>query len=224
MQREERDDRAEGQDIALDGQQGADHRQEHVAEFRDIAVDGHNHVGYLVGVEDAPAKLLIEAGKGRLRLLLVAEDLHHPLPGNHLLDEAVDLPEALLALGEILLRPLPQQARHPVHKGRHHDGDARERQAQHHHTDKGGGNGDQRFEQIGNAVADDLPERVDVVGVDRHNVAVTVRIEVAERKALHPGEGLGTEAFHRALPDKDHQEGLHIAGDDADQQDGAELP
>ena len=153
----------------------------------------------------------------------MAEHLDDALPADHLLDVAVDRTEILLPLGEVLLGNLPERGGHAEHQEGHDDGDQGERQAEDDHTDEGRDNGDDGLEQVGDAVADDLPEGVHIVGIDRHNVAVRMRVKVAEREFLHTAEEVLAESQHRPLPHRDHYEVLRVAGDDAGEQDGAQF-
>ena len=54
------------------------------------------------------------------------------------------------------------------------------------------------------ALADELTQRIGIVRVDRHDVAVRVRVKVADGKALHVSEEFHTDVAHRSLRDGDH--------------------
>ena len=59
----------------------------------------------------------------------------------------------------------------------------------------------------------ELPECVDVIGVMAHNVAVVMRVEVFDRKRLHPAEHLHTQLHQRALCDNRHHPAVRKGGD-----------
>ena len=206
MQRQEGDQRAQGERPAFQGDDGAGDRQQDVAKVADVAVDRHDDVADPVGVVDAGTQRLVEDGELLARLPLVAVDLDDPLPGHHLLDETVHLAQVFLAGGKVLLRQFAQPRRHEERQGGQQEGDTGQGQRKDDHGRQGGDNGDQRLEQARQRIADGLPERVHIVGVDRHDGPVRVGIEVAQRQGFHVGEEVVTELLHRSLPHVDHDQ------------------
>lgn len=70
--------------------------------------------------------------------------------------------------------------------------------------------------QLRQALADELAERVDIVRVDGHDVAVECVSKIRDGQALHMAEELFAEVEHRALRDIDHQAGIAPRAQHAD--------
>ena len=206
-----------------EGQGGADNGDEHIAEVREVAVDRHHDVGDAVGAAGRRAQLLIDGLEVADGLLLAAEYFHDFLTRHHLLDEAVDAAEALLLGAEIGTRPLAE-----LRGGDHHDGgnqtaDNGQRHAEDYHRGQRHADGDDGIEHLCQSRRNHLAQRVHVVGIDGHDVAVLPLVEVADGQPLHTLEKLLAQFQLGTLRHVDHQAVVEIGADDAEQQDEAEL-
>ena len=201
----------------------ADDGDEHITEVRQVAVDGHHDVGDAVGTTGRRAQLLVDGLKVADGLLLAAEHLDHFLAGHHLLDEAVDAAKTLLLGAEVAARPLAELRGGEHHHGGYQTADERQRHTEHNHRGKGDADGDDRIKDLGQSRRNHLAQRVDVVGIDRHDVAMLPLVEVADGQPLHTLENQLTQFQLRALRHVDHQAVVEVGADDADQQDKAEL-
>ena len=226
LEGEERDQGTQGEGDARNmaqRDQGAQDGQQDIHEVANVGVDGHDNVADLVGIIDAGAELLVEPGELLHGLFLVAIHFHDLLAGDHLLDESVHPAQVPLPLHEIFPGQLPEARRHLVHQESHqgrHDG---QRDAHDDHAHKGGRDGHERPEQARNGVPDHLPERVHIVRIDGHDVAMRMIVKILQGKRLHVREQVLPDLEHGALPHMDHDERLGIAGDDAHEDDGAEF-
>ena len=139
----------------------------------------------------------------------MAEGLHHFLSGEHLLHESVQLAKTLLLTAEVAGRDVAELARGVHHDDRHNDGEQRERPRKHNHRGKGDDDGDHRREDVGQG-GNHLPKGVDVVGIDRHDVAVSMLVEIVDGQLLHVAERVAAESEQGSLAHVDHQPALQV--------------
>ena len=222
VQADEGHDRAQG-DAAntVDGEDGADDGADDVAQPADIGVDGHEQVGKGIGLGGALAQGFIDLVESGLCLFLMAEDLDDLLSVHHLLDVAVELAEVALLLDVILGGELGELPRYVEHEHSREQADDGENGTQDHHGYKGGDHGDGRVDGLRYGLAHQLAQRVDVVGVDAHDVAVGVGVKILYGQRLHVREQVVAQGAHGALAHVDHQavvevRGQHAGGHDAD--------
>ena len=78
---------------------------------------------------------------------------------------------------------------------------------------------DRRVDDLRDALGNELPHGVDVVRVDRHDVAVRVRVEIFDGQGLHLVEQVHAESAERALCHVDHQAVVQPGGEHADEED-----
>ena len=187
----------QGDDCAHDGNQN-------IADVSEVSVDRHDDVHNRVGILGAFAKLVVELLEFLGALVLVAEDLDDLLALHHLLDVAVDGSEVPLPFNEVLAGDRAELGSHLDADEDHEHGKDRERHVEDQHAHEGGDQSDRGAEKLRDALADDLPEGIDIVGVDAHDIAARVGIEILERKALHLVEELYAEFFQRSLADGNH--------------------
>ena len=184
-------------------------------------VDRHDDVAYLVGIVDAGTEGLVQHLELLARPVLPAISLHDLLPGHHLLYESVHFAKILLPLHEVFLTQLAQPGGHPVDAQRHDHCYQGQGQTEYKHTDQSRYNGDNGFDQVRNAAADDLTDSVHVVGVNRHHVTMRVRVEIPQRQALHMCEKAVAKTAHSPLSDKNHKQVMQVTADDTHKKDGA---
>ncbi len=120
---------AYGQRAPGDGYQG-------VLQMPQVVHDRAHYVGEAVGPGGVASKLVVELVEVRLGVLLVAEDLYHLLPGDHLLDISVDGPQRLLLAHEIFARHTAYLAGEQQHKRHHHQHQDSQRYTRGYHGDE----------------------------------------------------------------------------------------
>ena len=147
--------------------------------------------------------------------LLVAEDLDNLLAVQHLLDEAVHQAQVFLLLDVVLSRQPGQRRGHQQHDDGGENGDHGQQRVQHQHGDEGGDHGDAGVDDLGDALTHQLAQGVHVVGVDGHDVAVGVGVEVLDGQGLHFPEEVLAQVQHGALADGDHQAVVGVGRQDA---------
>ena len=153
----------------------------------------------------------------------MAEDLDHLLAVQHLLDEAVHNAQIPLLQHVIFAGQLGEVHRDGDHDAGRQDGDDSQCRVEHQHGDQGGQHRHAGVDDLGNALAEQLAQRIDIVGVHRHDVAVGVGVEVGDGQALHAMEQIIPEPAHGALAHRHHDAVVAEGRDDAHRQDGGQL-
>ena len=204
---EERHDDGDGQGHAADGGVGeaggeegdARERDDDVGEVAHVHEDGHE--GVAVGVSGA--RRLVQRVVHGVELLdglvLVREDLDDLLAVHGLLGKSLGLRELDLLVEEVVGALAAQDAGGVHHARDHGEHDGGQRDGVPQHDGEDGDHGEEHREQVGQRLADELAQRVDVVGVVAHDVAVLVGVEVADGQALHVVEHLVAHVHERAL-------------------------
>ena len=140
--------------------------------------DAGDELGPVAGVVELLV-LLLERLQG---LLLAAEDGHDGVPGVHLLDVPVERAGDLPLGGELLLRALGDE-RGDDDRGRHGEQrDDRQLRADEHHHHEHADDGQDRRDELREALLERLADVVDVVGDAAQDVAARVAVEVLERQ------------------------------------------
>ena len=145
--------------------------------------------------------LLVEGLDG---LLLAPEDLDDGVAGVHLLDVAVERARPRPLGDELLLRPTGDQD-DDEHRHRHRDQrDHGEQRADREHHDQDADDGQDRRDQLGQALLERLADVVDVVGDAAQDVAARLAVEVRQRQAPELLVDALAEPVHGPLGDAGH--------------------
>ena len=177
----------------------ADERERHIEDVADVADDGSEDAGIGLRAEAVLKESVVEPVEVLDALLLVAEDLDDLLTRHHLLNEALGGGDRLLLADEVF-----RAAAADLLRDRDHGDDAEhehqrqpkaevEHDGEHHEHDRAGLN------ERGQRLRDELAERVDVVRVVAHDVAVLVAVEIADGQLLHPTEHFAAQLMQEAL-------------------------
>ena len=177
----------------------ADERERHIEDVADVADDGAEDAGIGLRAEAVLKEGVVEPVEVLDALLLVAEDLDDLLTRHHLLNEALGGGDRLLLADEVF-----RAAAADLLRDRDHGDDAEhehqrqpkaevEHDGEHHEHDRAGLN------ERGQCLRDELAERVDVVRVVAHDVAVLVAVKIADGQLLHPAEHLAAQLMQEAL-------------------------
>ena len=146
----------------------------------------------------------------------MAEYLDNLLAGHHFLHKRLGVGQGDLLAQEVGGGALGDGAGGEDHAddADHHDERQDDAVVDHdaeHHKQRDGGD-----EDIGKALADELAQGVDIVGVVAHDVAVAIGVKVADGQILHVVEHLLTQLFQRALGDNGHHLRVEGTCDEAD--------
>ena len=191
----------------------ADKRDDNVHDVADIRDDGHEHIGVTVRLIRHFKVRAVDLIEPLLRLFLVTEHLDDLLPLHHLFDEAFRLCDRPLCGKEESARSAADEFcnKHDRHDPDQNDERKVEARIQ-HEADKRNAH-DPRDHELRDTLRDHLAQRIDVVCVIAHDVAVVVRIEVTDGQILHPVEHLLAHIAQIALRDDRHELGIYRARD-----------
>ena len=135
----------------------------------------------------------------------MVEDLDDLLAIDGFLHEGVHVADPLLLLDEVAAGAAHDLAHDEVEQNGEHDYERGEWNGQPQHGQQRRGRGDNRGEHLRERLRDGLAQRIGVVGVVAHDVAVLVAVEVANRQLLLMGEHIVTNLLERALFNGDNQ-------------------
>ena len=154
--------------------------------------------------------------KVRLSLFLVAEDLDDLLSLHHFLDKPFRLCDGALCGKEILARPAADQLCHEDdHADPEKNNDSKiNTERQHDHKERDAH--DAGNKKLRNGLCDHLTQRIDIVRIITHDIAVVVRIEVTDGQILHPVEHLLAHTPQVPLRDDRHELVVGRARDERD--------
>ena len=130
-------------------------------------------------------------------------------PVDHLLDETFRPAHGVLLAHEEFRASAAHgfgDEQHDADAEQHHESEV---DAGDEHRHQQGDDADKREQTLRHALGYELTERVHVVGVIAHYVAVRVRVEVAHGKSLHFVEHVLADVFEEALRDDRHKTGVH---------------
>ena len=144
----------------------------------------------------------------------MVEDLDHLLAVYHLFDIAVQGSQ-----GRLLFHKVFRAAAADLHRGLQHqegprDDQQRQPQAAAQHRDKHHRQRNDGGDALGQHLADHLAQRIGVVGIVAHDLAVGMRVKVADRQGLHVREQLVPHLPQHALADDRHDARLREGRND----------
>ena len=145
----------------------------------------------------------------------MAEDLDDFLAVHQLFHVALGAADGLLLADEVARGVAADLAHDEEHAEDAEQDHERHPQAVVQHDAEHREHDDRGNDQLRDALGDHLAQRVDVVRVIAHDVAVVVRVEVADGQILHAVEHLLTQLCKRALRDDGHQLRVGDAGQKA---------
>ncbi len=175
-----------------------------VAQVVDQVHEWGNDAGIDLGLGSRLAEPDVHRVELGHRAVLAPEGLDDPLAGDGFLDQAVQGPELPLLVGEGRPRPGGDLRGYP-------DADRYDDQRKHrqertqdqHHAD-GTQHHDEAREELGRAHREGRVDVLDVVREAAHQLAVGLRVEVAERQGLELREEVGPDVAHGPLGQPRH--------------------
>lgn len=200
---------------AADGHGCADEGDDNVLEIAEAVHDRHHGHGVAVGKIGGFFPGFVAALHFFLGFILVAENLDDFFAVDDFFNVAIEGGERGLLLHKIRAGKAGDETGDLDHakNAEHHENGQPDADGK--HGNKNGDECEERAHCCGEGLAHHLAQGVDVVGVEAHDVAVFVAVEIADRQALHFGEHVVAHAFHGALRDERHDPAVSQRGDDA---------
>ena len=176
----------------------------------------HHAVGHAAGARGVFRPDAVAAAQLRLALPLVAEDLDDLLAVDHLLNIAVEIGQRRLLRHEVAADAAGELAHE--HENERHDGahDQRQPDADVQHAEKHDRQRKHGRHELRHGLRDHLAQRIGIVRIQAHDVAVRMRVKVADGQALHLFKHLVADALERALRDRDHAAVIQPCGQRTD--------
>ena len=154
----------------------------------------------------------------------MTEHLDDLLAVHHFLNVAVFFSEVLLLLYEEA-SGFSRQLSGDEHGHQYHEHtDDGQRPGQCDHGNKGDDKRHHGIDGLRNALADQLPERIDVIRIDGHDVAVRILVKIPDWQRFHVREQLLSKITERSLRDRNHDSLIGIGSCDTNQINNRQLP
>ena len=146
----------------------------------------------------------------------MSEGLDHLLAVDHLFDITIQTGYVLLLGSEVASGKTGNTGTDQEDDDDHQDRQYGQIGREDDHVDEDGHDLEDSLEERGDGLRDQLTHGVDIVGIDRHDLAVGMGIEVTDRQGLHLIEEIDAQIAQTALRDGDHQPLLDIGCQDPD--------
>ena len=202
--------------IRIKSEKRSHQRDDHVVSVAHLRIDGTDDICKGIGLKRTLVEFFIEFIESLNGLLFVAEHFDNFLSSHSLLDKAVQFTDILLLRDEILARSLCNLHRHKQHQCDHRKGQDSQRDVEHKHHGQDADDRDRAVEELRDTLADHLSERINIVGIHRHDVAVGMRVKIFNRERFHMIEKIFSEPLKCALIDMDHDHLLCKSRSDTD--------
>ena len=224
VEREEAHERSERDDSRTHGNPRTEDGADHIAHVAQAHHHRHKHAGETVCAHGRVAQGMVALNELVDGTFLMTKHLDDLLATDRLLYEAVHLAEIILLVGEVLRSRTAYASDRQEHECHHAERQARKREREHAHGDERHHDGDAGVHELRNRLADELAQRIDVVGIDAHDVAMAVRIEVLDGQRLHVLEHLDAQRPQRSLADGHHQSVIQVGRPDSKRGDDEKPP
>ena len=138
----------------------------------------------------------------------MTEYFHHLLSRHGLFDAPVQGADGFLLRHKIAAAQRTDLLRSHQHQPHHQQCYQCQWNIQNQHTHKNAHHGDHTVEQLRNTLADQLPQRIDVIGIDGHNIPMGMGIKIFNRERFHFLKQIVPDIAQSPLPDIDQDSGL----------------
>ena len=182
----------------------AHQRKGHIEDVADIADDGAKHARIGVGTQAVVVERIVDPVKAFETLPLVAEDLDHLLALHHFLGEALHRGGGFLLPHEVGGGAAADDFGDEEHRHDAEQQHKRQPDAEIEHDREHDQHCRARADQRGDRLAHKLAQGIDVIGIEAHDVAGLVPVEIADRQILHPVEELPAHLVEEALGHHGH--------------------
>ena len=182
---------------------------EYELQVTDISDDRTHHVGVFVGVGGAFKESFIQAVKFLFGFCFMVENLNNPLAVHALFHKSGHICQRYLLTDEIFTTVCPDLTGHCHHNEDNSHSQDGQQWTEHQHGDKGYDNGEQCHQSLRDCLADHLSQCICIIGVETHDGAVGILVEVTDRQSLHMLKHIVTDALQHALSDKYHHSAVN---------------
>ena len=166
---------------------------------------GHQDIAVGVRLVGCVAELVVDLVEIFLGAFLVAEYLDDLLAAHHLLDIALRFTDDFLLADKVFRAAAADKFGDERHDDDAEQYDQQKPYAVEQHDDQQRDRRDAGIEHLRDAHRYELTERIRIVGVHGHDVAVGMRIEVADGQRLHFGEHIVADVAQKALRNDRHR-------------------
>ena len=194
----------------------ADGAGDGIENMGEIVEDGADHAGGRRCGGGGGAERFIDGLKILHDLVFMGEDLDIPLPGDHLLNIAVDGGSVLLLGAVGTAADAGGDTHGDDHQGRQHHHDGKELHGKHQHHGDNTHQRDNGDHHLCDAVLQKLVGGLNVVGKIAHQAAVGILVKVADGELLHPGKQLRAQVAHDDRTALQHQPVEQVVGHHAE--------
>ena len=146
----------------------------------------------------------------------MAEHLDYALSLHHLFDITIDRTNILLLRNEMLRGKSADLSCQYQHDANHEKCQRRKWNVQHEHTDGRADNRNRTVEKLWHRLADHLSQRIGIICIHGHDIAVRMGVKIFDWKLLHLREHRITECFQHSLCDINHDSVIGIRSNNSD--------
>ena len=197
----------------VDDKQASRNDVDHVKQVADVHNDGPEHIGISVGAVGVLEQLAVQVVKLLHGFRFVIEHLDHLLAVHGFLNVPFLGGKGLLLANEEFCRAAAQFAGYQKHDNDPGNDNEREPNAVPKHNEEDADNDGNATDKGRQRLPDELAERVDIVGIIAHNIAVLMRVKIADGQILHAVEHGFAHFGKKALRDIGGKLGFQCDGD-----------
>ena len=180
------------------------HGQQNIKDETEIVHDRHHDVGIFIGLGGVVTQTFIFHVKGELGFFFVAKHFDDLLAADHLFDIAVQIAEGFLLFSKVGAAFAGDAADDLLHGEDGEEDKNGQPSAQIEHGAKNGDDGNQGRKYLRDTDGDHLPQRIGIVGIAAHQIAVGVRIVILDGQGLHVRKHAVADGFEDPLGNDDH--------------------
>ena len=198
----ERGDRAQQQNAA-------DQRYQNIKHISEVADNRPENACIGMRMRAVMAKRFIQRIKILLRLFLMAKYLNDLLPAHHLLHKALGFCNGCLLADKVFCAAAADllcDKNHQHHAKQHHK---RQPQAVIQHNGEHAEHNGTGLNKCGEGLGNKLAQRIDIIGIKAHDIAVLMRIEIFDRQILHAVKHFAAHFIKIALRHIRHELCMH---------------
>ena len=190
---------------AVQRQQAANQRDQDILQISQLHDKRHQHIAIFVRIGRIAAKSLVALPESLFGMLFMAENLNDLLPVDHLFNISGDISEACLLMDKVTGTAAADHLGAINHQSRKSQHNQSKRNAACQHGRQNDNNRNHCQNQLRQCLTDKLPERVRIVCIIAHDVAVRMGIKITDRQLLHMCKHFIPDAFQGSLRHLDHQ-------------------